>query len=224
MQKEKPKPIGKPSLTAAYVKQRILHLQQSGNESQVKASLAKLRRGIGKAPGSQPDIWEDTIGRLPESLQGEYNKPNYAEWASHLAITLFAFHQQSRDPKEKSMHKDGETLGRAVRKLVTSPEDEARVKRRFDQVATADSQEELAHHLRGLISLLRAGEIPLDYAALTRDLYLYQIEGERDSVRLRWGRDFYFGVKDEDNKSTIENKNENETEEEELEGEPENEE
>lgn len=220
MQKETSKPASKPSLTAAYVNQRIRLQQNSSNESLIKATLAKLRRGIGKTPGSSPDIWEDTIGRLPESLQGEYNKPNYAEWASHLAITFFAFHQQSLDIKDKQMHKEGETLGRAVRKLVTSPEDEARIKRRFDQVATADSQEELAHHLRGLISLLRAGEIPLDYAALARDLYLYQIEEARDGVRLRWGRDFYFGVKDEDNKSIVDKEND----EEELEGEPENEE
>ena len=78
-----------------------------------------------------------------------------------------------------------------MRILARKPEDESRVKRRFDQVLTADSPEELAHHLRGLVQLLKAADIPLDYASLAMDLYFMQVQRARDGVRLRWGRDYY---------------------------------
>jgi CRISPR system Cascade subunit CasB len=51
--------------------------------------------------------------------------------------------------------------------------------------------EEVSHHLRGLIQLLKAGNIPLDYPSLAEDLYQFQFPEMKDSVRLQWGRQFY---------------------------------
>ena len=48
-----------------------------------------------------------------------------------------------------------------------------------------------AHHLRGLIQLLRAEEIPLDYVHLAENLYDFQNPDSRPGVRLEWGQDFY---------------------------------
>jgi CRISPR system Cascade subunit CasB len=89
------------------------------------------------------------------------------------------------------MSKEGESLGTSLRKLVKNEDDEKRVKHRFDAAATAESLEEFSHHLRGLIQILKAQDIPLDYPALTEDLYWFQFPEARDLVRLRWGRDFY---------------------------------
>lgn len=87
----------------------------------------------------------------------------------------------------------GVTLGKAVRRLVPygDLEVEARTLRRFNQMATSSDMDELTHHLRGMISLLRSHDIPLDYAALARDLFLYQTIEFQPKVRLKWGRDYY---------------------------------
>lgn len=178
-------------LAGDYVRGRINQLLHGGNEALARSSLARLRRGIGKAPGSMADLWGETMQGLPQPLAGQGDAPSYGEWATYLALTLFALHQQSKDLQQKSMHLDGQKLGLAVRALVHSADDEARIKRRFDQVVTAETPQEAAHHLRGIIQLLRADEVPLDYGALAADLYLLQLPQARDGVRLQWGRDFY---------------------------------
>jgi CRISPR system Cascade subunit CasB len=179
----------------AFVKRKICQLSQSGNESMTKAALARLRRGVGKAPGSIPELWAQTLEGLPEALAGSGSEPSRGEWAVHTALTLYALHQQGKDIKTKCMSKEGETFGISLRGLIKTEEDELRVKRRFDAAATADGLDEFSHHLRGLVQLLKAEDIPLDYPALTEDLFWFQFPSIRDSVKLRWGRDFYRGRK-----------------------------
>ena len=174
-----------------FVRYKIKQLSESNKESAVKATLAKLRRGIGKMPGSMPELWDVTLNGLPETLQGKGDSPTQGEWAVYIALTFYALHQQGKNIKNQCMCREKESLGVAVRKLVKSDEDEKRIKRRFDTVVTSDSMEELSHHLRGLIQLLKSENIALDYPALAEDLYRFQFSEARDSVRLKWGRDFY---------------------------------
>ncbi len=179
-------------LAKAFVKRKISRLYESQNEAASRATLAKLRRGIGKAPGSMPELWDVTLAGLPEELTGRNDEPpTYGEWAVYTPLTLYALHQQGKDLKKQCMSEDGKFLGVAVGKLAKNEDDEKRVKRRFDAAATADSLEEFSHHLRGLVQLLKDKDIPLDYPALSEDLYWFQFPEARDSVRLRWGRDFY---------------------------------
>ena len=63
--------------------------------------------------------------------------------------------------------------------------------RRLNAAATANTPTALAHYLRGLIQLLRASSIPVDYADLAGDIYLYQLSDYSGQVRLKWGQDFY---------------------------------
>jgi len=183
----------------AFVKRKISRLCEAKNESAARATLAKLRRGIGKAPGSMPELWDVTLDGLPETLTGKGNGPTHGEWAVHTALTLYALHQQGKDLKGQCMSREGSSLGVSVRKLIQKEEDEQRIKRRFDAAATSDSLEEFSHHLRGLVQLLKAKDIPLDYPALTKDLYWFQFPAARDSVRLRWGREYYRIRKNEEN-------------------------
>lgn len=194
MQKETSARKGRPALAAAYVAGQVGRLLGSKNQALARSSLARLRRGIGKAPGSLPDLWGLTLDGMPEDLVGTGFQPSRGEWACYLALTLFALHQQGKDTTTAAMHQQGLPLGRSLRRLVRDPDDEERIKRRFDQVVTADSPQEVAHYLRSLVQLLRADDIPLDYAALAADLYRFQNPDQRDGVRLRWGRDFYAGV------------------------------
>jgi CRISPR system Cascade subunit CasB len=182
---------GEAKSAGAFVRRKVGILLSSRNESATRAMLARLRRGIGKPPGSIPELWSVTLDELPEPLKGISGGPTKGEWAVYTALTLFALHQQGKELKGRPMHSEGESLGASVRRLVRNDDDEARIKRRFDAAATSDSPEEFSSHLRGLIQLLKADDIPLDYAAMAEDLYLFQISDAWDSVRLRWGRDFY---------------------------------
>ncbi len=175
----------------AFVSHKISWLAGNRNESYARATLAKLRRGIGKPPGSMPELWEVTLKDFPQELMGKGPDPSNSEWAVHTVLTLWALHQQGNDLRKQCMSQEGEYLGLALRKLVADDDEEKRIKRRFDAVSTASSMEEFAHHLRGLIQLLKAKSIPLDYPALAEDLYWLQFPDARDSVRLGWGRDFY---------------------------------
>lgn len=179
------------SQAAGFVHGKIQGLMNTGNRSLSRAALARLRRGIGKPPGSIPELWTYTLDGMPQQLTGRGGGPSWGEWSTYMALTLFALHQQGKELPSACVSKHGQSLGKAVRQLVKEADDMERVKRRFDPVVTADSPEELSHHLRGLVQLLKASEIPLDYPALARDLYRFLMPGQRDSVRLSWGRDFY---------------------------------
>ncbi len=89
------------------------------------------------------------------------------------------------------MYRQENGLGKAVACLIHGEDDKTRIQRRFNVLATSADIQELAHHLRGMIQLLRSEGIPLDYPELAKDLYLYQNEDYRSQVRLRWGQDFY---------------------------------
>lgn len=180
---------------SGFVKYKIIQITEGQNPSMVRSTLAKLRRGIGRIPGSHPDIWDVTLRGMPDALVGKWDGPTSGEWAIHIALTLFALHQQGKDIKRQCMNRDGYPLGIALRNLVKGEEDENRIKRRFDKVATADSMKEVSHHLRGLIQLMKAEDIPLDYPKLAEDLFRFQNPEIRDTIRLKWGREYYRPIK-----------------------------
>lgn len=147
--------------------------------------LAALRRGIGRDPGTVPQMWPyyttlTADGHLTSRLTAE-----------HVALTLFAVHQQSQ---ARPVHRDGVGLGTALLNLRRtdkfSPE---ALDRRFGAAATATSVGELAHHLRGLITQLRAVSPPagLDYTQLTRDIRDWHIPDSAARVRRRWGAQYF---------------------------------
>ena len=164
-----------------------------------KSMLAKLRRGVGKAPAETPDAWEITLNGLPEELQYKGRTENAfvseAEWAIHTALTLYAIHQQGSSLAVSAGKADGGlSFGSAIRQMI-SPDgtNEESIKRRFDAVITSRDLCELSHHGRGLIQLMKTSPtlIKLDYPQFARDLYDYQFKEGRGRVRLQWGRDFY---------------------------------
>ena len=196
-----------------YTEQR-LHWLWALPDNQRRAELAKLRRGVGRAPGDLPELWGSFLRGMPEDFQGR-SGPSHAEWAVYLALTLYAVHQQGND---QPMNCPGNTMGRAVRQLAERNAgkdwEESSVLRRFNALATAEEITEISHHLRGMVQLLSAakdGAIPLDYPQLAVDLYGLQCTDPRytqipANVRLRWGRDLYCETK---NASSEEEEKEN---------------
>lgn len=159
-------------------------------DNTARASFARLRRGAGHIPGEIPQIWGDFLLDLPDELLGTKTKISAAEWSVYIALTLFAMHQQGKDRKTQPMHKEGISLGAAANRLIQTEDDRQRIANRFYPVATASDIEELSNRLRGLVTLLKSEDIPLDYVMLAKDLYLFQHPNYNASVKLNWGRDF----------------------------------
>ena len=176
---------------------RLKRLIGMGQGSAQRAALARLRRGIGRRPGELPELWGILLDGLPQDMQSHrLDEPSRAEWAIYTALTVFALHQQGRDVLRQSAHVPGVSLGTAAQRLAARLPGELadkreRVARCFNQVATADTMQELAHYLRAFVQLLRANDLALDYALLARDLFCYQFDDGAAGVRLRWGQDFY---------------------------------
>lgn len=173
-----------------YTKRKLDRLLSRPGESAIKRALAELRRGVGKAPGEVPQLWGYFLQDMPEAFLGD-REPSRAEWAVYTALTLFALHQQGKDPRREPMNREGQSLGNAVGQLVHGEEDQNRVARRFYTMATSAGMEELAHHMRAIVQLLRSKGIALDYPALAGDLYGYQFPTQVSRIRLKWGQDFY---------------------------------
>lgn len=152
------------------------------------AQLARLRRAVTATAGSVPEVWQDTIGRLPDTLLGHDDSPSDYETAAHQAITLYAVHQQSAPA---GMHRNGVSLGTATRRLVVATDRESAIRARFQALSTASSSAELMHHLRSMVTMFRSENIALDYGQLAVDLRQLQTPGWGDRVRLRWGRDYH---------------------------------
>ncbi|MFE2373225.1 type I-E CRISPR-associated protein Cse2/CasB [Streptomyces sp. NPDC059398] len=206
------------------------------NSAAAVATLARLRRGVGRPPHDSPDTWgidgleelaqvreesgttehDDTALKFfsaDERLRGE-RRELAEESAVHLAVTLWALHQQS--VREADMHAYGWSLGRAVRRLArgesgTEPaakggdpsSDEGEpstrgdedlsetLRKRFIRIGTSNSFDALSVRLRELVLLLRASRIPVDYGRLAQQLYAWQDESLRPGIRRAWGREFH---------------------------------
>lgn len=178
----------------AFTRKKVTRLLQQAKEN--TKALAELRRGIGKVPGEIPQLWGYYLESMPEDFYGN-TEPSRAEWAVYAALTLFALHQQGKDPQIDPMQKEGQSFGKALSYLVHSQDDQERILRRFNIIATASSVEELFHYMRSAVQLLRAENIGLDYAKLAGDIYCYQFPELISTVRLRWGQDFYRNKSDE---------------------------
>lgn len=174
-----------------YAGQRVARLQ--GRYLQgvpaAKAELAQLRNVDPIRDHGVLAAWESVFVDAPEPLIGHGDEPTREERILVTAMHLYGTHQQS---KSEPMHVAGQGLGKALRRLANPTKADSREKpvmRRYHALTTATELPEMLHHLRGLISQMRSGGIPLDYAQLALDLYLLMRESTRTGVRLSWARD-----------------------------------
>lgn len=176
------------------------------DETYSRTACAKLRRAVGKPPGSIPNIWDITLQGAPEEWDSRNENPSKQEWAVHTALTLYALHRQGKD---RSMNAEKVSFGTAISRLIQGDENKMEsVRRRFNAVATSEEFSELAHHARSLVQLMKAADIPMDYPLFAKDLFIFQLPGFDDGVRLRWGEDFYKFAKNDENENDNNKENE----------------
>lgn len=195
-----------------FVSAKINHLyrQKDAGVSAAIAELAQLRRGAGKVPTGQPHLMgmvlvlenEDKKDKqaFPEQCRGRGDRPNDAEIAAYTALTLFALHQQSQN---QPMHDAKVSFGRAVGKLVGNTT--SSMKKRFDSLLTAQTENARQHYLRSLITLLRSKSIAFNYGQFAVDYMYLQNPSTRKNVLYRWNSEFSYGLvppRSEDSKTT----------------------
>ena len=177
-------------LVRKVVDARICTLQYGYRQdrSDAVSTVARVRRGSGKPAWVMPDLW-GLIGT--EAL---YERPwresdaEQAENAVHMAVTLWALHQQGR--RDGDMHiAGGYGFGKAVRLL--KPDIDEPIRKRFVRAATASSLDALAGRVRELVLLMRKEGVGLDYGLLAAQLYRWQRPGGRAEVHREWGRSFH---------------------------------
>jgi len=164
---------------AAFMHQKIDMLDK--NEPYSVAACAKLRRAIGKPLCDVPEAWEII-------LSYDEGMGDKEILSAYTAITLYALHRQG---KQASMNTEKVGFGTAVAKLVTDKNQLEPIKRRFNAVATAEGFAELAYHARGLVQLMKAKDIEMDYPKFAIDLFFFQFPESAGKIRLRWGEEFY---------------------------------
>lgn len=197
--------MSKKSEIGFFVAKRIAQLQRKGERSATSRSgnvmLAILRRGVGKAPGELPELFGIVLSELPEeeaftSSDGTATK---GEWASYIALTLYALHRQGGDSEKDSAHtKEKVSVGRALKLLSERQREgkqdlnaEKRALQKMQMLITSKDMNELSYHLRGVVQLLKREGIALNYKDLAEDLYEFQDADGKNRVSLKWGRDFY---------------------------------
>jgi CRISPR system Cascade subunit CasB len=138
-----------------------------------RAALAKLRRGLGKEPGTVMEMHGLVQPWLPPGLE------HRQEDACYLIASLFASHPE---PGGRG------SLGSAFARL---KKDSDSVEKRFVALLNSD-EDDLPSHLRHAVSLLASGRVPVEWARL---LYDVQYWGHPDRfVQRQWSRDFCAGA------------------------------
>lgn len=153
-----------------------------------RGSLAALRSGLGKPPG--------TVARMfPIVAPFLHANDGPSTHAAFLTAALFASHPD---------HQDGGTLGSSLwraTKRDSNPHGkhgEAGVEARFAAALDANP-EDLQRHLEGLVALCESGSAPIDWNRLYWDIrsLLGDDEVRRNATRIRWARDFWQGPREQ---------------------------
>jgi len=171
----------------------IVKLDELRNNSSGKAALANLRNSIGRPLSETIDIWPIVFEQMPDNFLGRSGRLTNEERAILTTLQIYALHQQSRTESVNTRSEKGQwdNVGISLKTLRTG-NDTVAIDRRFNTMITSSSFEELTHHLRQMIRLLKANnpEVRVNYAQLGNDLYWY-LRNKEERVRLDWAKAFY---------------------------------
>ena len=149
-----------------------------------RGTLASLRRGLGKPPGTEAQMYPFVASRLPEDFSPREAEPYY------LVAALYAWHQIGWEPTED---KRPTNFGASFARLAACIRQEIgrdvpSLERHFVAILASD-REDLPHRLRHAVGLLRSRAIPVDWAMLLHDLRYWETEDHR--VQRAWGEAFW---------------------------------
>lgn len=173
---------------------RILRkLDNTRENPSTKAIFANIRSSINKDSSVNMDALAFVFQNIPEEFLGYNKNLNDYEKAILTAVQMYALHQQAKiESVLKLDYEEGEkrqNLGDALSSLRS--DDSKAIDRRFNAMITSSNFEELIHHLRQMIKLLKAkSDAKVDYASLADDLYWF-LKNQREGLKIKWSRSYY---------------------------------
>ncbi|MCX7801222.1 MAG: type I-E CRISPR-associated protein Cse2/CasB [Fimbriimonadales bacterium] len=171
-----------PSTKTVPLVERLLEIARS----QDRGTLAALRTGLGKPPGTAVRMFPIVAPYLHGTPMTGSDSLSPEIAASFIVAALFAKHPE---------HRPGPSLGDALRRSISgsaAKHGERGVEMRLTAALDADP-EDLPRHLEGLVSLCQSAGQPLDWHRFFWHvaILLGDDEDRRNRVRLAWARDFW---------------------------------
>lgn len=184
---------------------RILRkLDNTRENPSTKAIFANIRNSINKDSSVNMDALAFVFQNIPEEFLGYNKNLNDYEKAILTAVQMYALQQQAKVESVLNLdYKEGErrqNIGDALSSLRS--DDSKAIDRRFNAMITSSNFEELSHHLRQMIKLLKAkSDAKVDYASLADDLYWF-LKNQREGLKIKWSRSYYkLNKKERDDKN-----------------------
>jgi len=147
-------------------------------DRQDRGALAALRRGLGKKPGEVADVYPYVLPWLPSTASPR------EEDAYFLVAGLFALHPHSWHPRDDEGRSN---LGASFARLMAS-DGSPSIEKRFVALLNCHL-DDLPAHLRSAVGLLKAHEIPIDWAQLLSDILSWHWDTR--AVQREWARAFW---------------------------------
>ena len=145
---------------------------ESIRDKENRGALAVLRRGAGKSPGSQIDMYPYVVPWLPK------NPTRWQESKYFIIASLFATHPEKGGTGN---------LGDVMRKIKETTGSDS-VEKRF--VALLNCHPDDLHlHLRHAVSLASSKKIPIDWHRLSKDITFWN--SENNWTQKSWAKAFW---------------------------------
>ena len=145
------------------------------NSSNGRANLANIRNSINRPLTESIDLLPLLFRYLPEDFLSSDGKLSLEERAIVTTIQLYALHQQA-EAESVLLSEDAEkwkNLGYSL-SFLRKGEDSLAVDRRFNTMITSSTFEELSHHMRQMVKLLKSKtDAKVNYTKLSGDLYKF---------------------------------------------------
>ncbi|MFR8927658.1 type I-E CRISPR-associated protein Cse2/CasB [Peptoniphilus senegalensis] len=173
--------------------------------SQSRGNLANIRNSINRPLNNSTNLLQLLFRYLPEDFLSADGKLTNEEKAVVTTIQLYALHQQSKKDSVLLSDEDEKwkNLGYSL-SFLRSEKNSVAVDRRFNTMITSSTFEELSHHMRQMIKLLKSKtDAKVNYTKLSGDLYKF-LTGYGEEVKFSWASRYYF-VKNEKEEGVEEN-------------------
>jgi len=156
----------------------IAHLEDLA-EREDRRALAALRRGLGRPPGTVPEMHRHVMPFLDHP-----DRFGWPEQCCYIVAALFAAH-----PAPGGKGNLGDAFARLAEETSGKPGERAEsVERRFVALLKAD-REDLFGHLRHAVNLARSKEVHIDYGRLLIDIRNW--DSDDQWVQRNWSRSFW---------------------------------